>query len=225
MPIRIDLLAEDHAAEEIRRRDPVKRATYVAGVLVAAVVAYCAMQQVRLMSLSREIAAYKAKWTNLEDGYQEATENLRAAAELEHNLQSLYKFSTNRFLWGPVLETLQYSDVSGVRLTRIEGEQAFESVAEEKTEEGKITTPAQTSEKIKLWLDGRDVSPSAGAKVNSFRQKIASLPFFAAHLEPVNGIRLTDLTPPQEDPGNPGRSYVQFTLECTFPERITVAKP
>ena len=40
MPIRINLLAEQQAAEELRRRDPVKRAIWVAGFFVVVVVVW-----------------------------------------------------------------------------------------------------------------------------------------------------------------------------------------
>ncbi len=36
MPIRLNLLAEAQAAEEMRRRDPVKRALWLAGLIIAA---------------------------------------------------------------------------------------------------------------------------------------------------------------------------------------------
>ena len=55
MPIRINLLAEAQAAEEMRRRDPVKRAVWIAGALVLVVAAWVVFLQVKIMKASGQL--------------------------------------------------------------------------------------------------------------------------------------------------------------------------
>ena len=47
MPIRLNLLAEAQAAEEMRRRDPVKRALWVAALIVALMLVWSSYLQLR----------------------------------------------------------------------------------------------------------------------------------------------------------------------------------
>ena len=50
MPLRINLLAEAQAAEELRRRNPVKRALWIGGFIVALILLWSSTLQVQLMS-------------------------------------------------------------------------------------------------------------------------------------------------------------------------------
>ena len=50
MPIRINLLAEAQAAEDLRRRDPVKRSIYVAVCFVVMVLVWISSLQVKIMA-------------------------------------------------------------------------------------------------------------------------------------------------------------------------------
>ena len=56
MPIRLNLLAEAQAAEEARRRDPVKRAILAAAFLVAIMLAWSSWLQGRAMLASNQLS-------------------------------------------------------------------------------------------------------------------------------------------------------------------------
>ena len=55
MPIRINLLAEAHAAEELRRKDPVKRGIYGAVVVVSCVLIWALTLQLKIMAAKHEL--------------------------------------------------------------------------------------------------------------------------------------------------------------------------
>ena len=54
MAIHINLLAESQALEEMRRRDPVKRAIWVGAIVGALVLAWSGYLQVKLMAATSE---------------------------------------------------------------------------------------------------------------------------------------------------------------------------
>jgi hypothetical protein len=98
MPIRINLLAEDQAAEEMRRQDPVKRAIVLASFLVALVLMWSGWLQIKLGYAAHEQANYEGQWAKLEKDFATVTENLQKTAEIESKLSALHQLETNRFL-------------------------------------------------------------------------------------------------------------------------------
>ena len=93
-----------------------------------------------------------------------------------------------------------------------------EEVRPKTNDEGHVTPgrPATASEKIVVVLDARDSGPNPGDQVNKYKKAIADYPYFGAILGKTNEVRLTSLAPPQMIDG---KSCVQFTLECRYPER------
>src|SRR6266511_4275479 len=108
MPIRINLLAEQQAAEELRRQDPVKRATWVGGFLVGLLAVWSGYLQVRLMAATREASRYEAEYKQLEPNFKKVSANMEAAAEAERKWVALQSLATNRFLWANPLNALQF---------------------------------------------------------------------------------------------------------------------
>ena len=45
------------------------------------------------------------------------------------------------------------------------------------------------------------------------------MPYFKDGLQKTNGVLLTSLSPPQDDPET-GQTFVKFTLQCLFPEEV-----
>ena len=97
MPIRINLLAEQQAAEDLRRRDPVKRALWVAGLIVGVMVVWSGRLQIKLMAATREINRYESEWKKLEPNYKKVTANFDKAADAEMKWAALHALATNRF--------------------------------------------------------------------------------------------------------------------------------
>ena len=224
MAIRINLLAEEQAAEELRRKDPVKRAAWVGGALVALVLAWAGWLQAQVMSSTRQVARAEAEWKKLEKDFNQVTQGLRQTAEVERKLAALDQLSTNRFLWGTLLNAVQQSTVENVRLVRLRSAQTFEVIPATKpqTNDAKVTPgrPATSKEKIVVNLDAKDQGPAPGEQVNKFREALAVLPYFKEQLKKVDGVKLGEFSPVQTDPAEPGRPFVMFTIDCYYPDKI-----
>jgi hypothetical protein len=98
MPIRLNLLAEQQAAEDLRRRDPVKRAMWVAGLIVGVVAIWSGRLQIKLMAAMHVVNGYEAEWKKLEPEYKKVTANFDKAAEAERKWTALQSLASNRVL-------------------------------------------------------------------------------------------------------------------------------
>src|SRR2546425_65438 len=141
MPIRINLLAEQQAADELRRRDPVKRATWVGGFLVGVLAVWSGYLQVRLMAATSEVKRYESEWKKLESDYKKVSANMEAAAEAERKWAALQALATNRFLWANPLNALQFvmATVDEVQITTLKTSQSYT-----------ITEPVKPSTKVAI---------------------------------------------------------------------------
>src|ERR1043165_3697132 len=127
MPIRINLLAEQQAADELRRRDPVKRATWVGGFLVGLLAIWSGYLQIRLMAATSEVNGYDAEYKKLEASFKKVTANMEAAAEADRKWVALQSLATNRFLWANPLNALQFvmTAVDDVQITALKTAQTY----------------------------------------------------------------------------------------------------
>jgi hypothetical protein len=223
MPIRINLLAEAQASEELRRKDPVKRALWVGGFVVFLVLLWSSTLQFQVMTSKSNLNGLESKWNSIEKGYEEAVNVRRQYTEVEQKLLALQQLTTNRFLWGTTLDALQKTIVDDVQLVRIKGEQSFtlSDDAKAKPADGK-GTPAKTgtaTERVTLTLEARDASARPGDQVNKLKEVISKNEHFQNHLQKTNGVMLTSLGPPQLD-FTARSSFVIFTLQCYYPEKV-----
>ncbi len=221
MPIRINLLAETQAAEEMRRRDPVKRAIWAGVAALAAVLLWSGWLQAKVIHARSLLQKQESVWKSKEKSFQEVTDKQKRLVESERKLAALQRLSTNRFLWGSVLNAIQQTVVDQVQVTRLKGDQVYSTVegTPTKTTDGK-TVPGKPSfslEKISMVIEAKDMNPSE-QNYNKFKGAIASFPFFQTRLPKMDSLRLTSLSQPVAETTNPGRSFIQFTLELQFPE-------
>lgn len=222
MPIRINLLAEAQAAEEMRRRDPVKRALWGASIVVVGVIAWSGSTQLKIVSARSALSAQESQWTSIEKKYEIVTDNLKKAREVEAKLASLARLSTNRFIWGNALNALQQTMVDQIVVTRIKTEQVFTATDPVPPKQGAVAMlpgkPGAAVEKTVLLIEARDYGNPGEQNYNKFKAGIASFPYFQSRLPRGEAVRLTSLSQPAADPSEPGRSFITFTLECQFPE-------
>lgn len=222
MPIRLNLLADTQAAEELRRKDPVKRAIYVAGLLVLLVALWASTLQFKILASKGDIKSLDTKWKGIEQGYKEAVESQRATIETEQKLAALGSMTTNRFLWGTALDAFQHtlSGVDAVQVSHLRTEQVY--IINEETKPPPNSPPnvqgrpASATERIKMTIDAADAT--AGNRVNTYKESIVAVPFFRDNLTKTNGVLLTQRSAPQANRNGPG-IVVIFTLECFFPEK------
>jgi hypothetical protein len=223
MPIRINLLADAQAAEELRRKDPVKRALYAAGCLVVLVGLWTSTLQFKIMAARGELNSLDSKWLSIEKGYQAAVESQRSTIETEQKLAALENMTTNRFLWGTVLNAFQRTldGVEDVQVNHLRTEQAY-FVTEgtpPRTNDIQIIPgrPAGATERVQITIDATD-STAGGRVVNKFKESILAVPYFKEHLTRTNGVLLTQRGAPSVGKSGGGQ-VVNFTLQCYFPEK------
>lgn len=220
MPIRINLLAEQLAEEELRRRDPVKRAVLVAIVIAGLLAAWGAYLQVRLARAQGEVAAVEAQFKQVEPQFKLVRTNQNRIAQADRNVAALRQLATNRFLWAPALNALQFSMVGDVQVVRLKTEQTYTVV-----EGTKAVTNASTvtkgrlpslKEKPLLTIEARDYSAQPGGQILNFQGALNSNTYFQVHLKKAE---LTGRSAVQSDAADASRPFVLFTIDCQYPER------
>jgi hypothetical protein len=221
MPICLNLLAEAQAAEDLRRRDPVKRAVFLAGLLVALMLVWSSWLQVNSMIARGELSRVESQMASSTNKYTEVVVDQRKIGDIKQKLIALNRLTTNRFLCGPLLNVLQQTTLDNVRLLKLRTSAAYSSTVESKPVQSGSNLipgkPATATEKIMIILDGKDSAATPGDQVNRFKDVVATNPFFQTLLGKTNEVRLTSLSTPQSDPG--GQPFVLFTLECRLPEK------
>lgn len=225
MPIRINLLAEAQAAEEMRRRDPVKRCVWVGIVLVAAVLTWISMLQARITLQKSEQSRLAAATEEIRGEYELVVSTQKELTATRNKLLALHRLSTNRFLLGNLLNSMQQAVVPDVHMVKLKTsfDYVFTEAVKPKTNSaGKVLAPgkpATSKERIVVTLMAEDSSDSPGDQVDVFKQKVSGLPHFERLSKgSEEGVRLTGLNPPQTDARN--RQFVSFTLDCTYPEVV-----
>lgn len=226
MPIRINLLAEFHALEEERRRDPVKRAYLVAGVILGITLGWSGILQLKVIGWRSQLSGLETKWTSIAKDYERTVEEQRKLIEAERKLTALQNLTTNRFLWGTALNALQHvmNGIDDVQVTHLKCAQVYAvTEATKPTTRGGVNVPArpaQASERVTLLIHGTDASgPQPGSMVNKFKQGITKVSYFENQLKKTNGVLLTSLSAPQLG-ANGRQPFVTFSVQCDFPEKV-----
>lgn len=224
MPIRLNLLAEEQAAEEMRRKDPVKRALWVALLLVILVLVWSSFLYLKVMLDNGRLTQAEAKFSDKTNEVNRVLANQKQLMEVNDKLAALNKLAAGRFLQADMLNAFEHATVDGVQLTRMRCEQTFNVVAEVKGKkvDGKFMpgTPGSSTEKITLVLEAKDTSPNPGNdRVTRFKEGLVQHPYFIKQHVSTNEILLQHLNSPQVD-NETGGSFVLFSLECKYPDRV-----
>ncbi len=221
MPIRLNLLAEAHALEDLRRRDPVKRTAYIGILLVVLVLAWASVIQFKIIIVKNELAAVAAQMKQCTNDFTRVVDMQKQIGDMNSKLAALHTLTTNRFLNGNLMDALQHATVEDVRLTRLRVNQSCQFTAETKPRKDGDKTfpgkPATVTERILLALDGTDSSSNPGEQVLRLKDVIAQSSYFKSSLDRANGVAWKNSSSPQISPDT-GRSVVTFSLECRYPE-------
>lgn len=221
MPIRLNLLAEAQAAEDLRRRDPVKRAMWIGAFLVALMLGWSVYVFVISLVAEKELNQAKARVTERNGEYQAVIDDQRKLGEVRKNLNALRQLATNRFLAGNLMNALQQTVIDDVALVRLKTDQLFLLNEETKprTNGDRVLPgkPATVTERIVITLDAKDYSANPGDEVTKYKDVVANASYFQALLGKTNEVRMFNLSQPTHPPDGP--AYVSFTLECRLPER------
>jgi hypothetical protein len=231
MPIRINLLAEVQAAEELRRQDPVKRAILAAVGIVVVVLFYTGLLVWQGMQKQKQLEERQQTWNKLKPQYDAIKRNDALKVEADKKAEVLYAYSTNRWFWAPVLNA--FSQVStnafatNLQVVRLNTEQMFldaPAVKAVTNAAGKVVAPARSagiSEQNKLIITAKDFGRDTDANYNRLRLTISEFPFFKAALEPGGTVKLVDFTRGTVDPLQPSaKGFQNFVLQCQFAEKF-----
>jgi hypothetical protein len=220
MPIRINLLSEALAAEELRRRDPVKQAIFAGAFFVALSLVW--FSSVRLTSVVKNIKLDQVKHEVAQhtNDYARALNSKKRNYDLQSRLDSLDQLVTNRFLQGNLLNALQQIYVTNVVLShlRVDQRSATTPAVSARTNNGVLIPghPATVTEHVLLTLGARDFSSNPGDQVERFKEALFQQDYFHLHLQ-TNGIRLSSLSGLQTPVDS--KPHVVFGLECRFTDR------
>jgi len=221
MPIHINLLAEAQALEELRRRDPVKRAIWVGVGLVVVILAWSCSLQLKSMLAKAELHRVTAQLATRTNEFQQILANQAKLIQINHKLSALQQLATNRLLHGNLLNALQQTTIDDVQLVRLRTDESyiFNEEVKPKTNANDHVIPgkpASVTERIVVTLDARDSGINPGDQVNKLKHTVSESPYFQNALGKTNEVRLTNLSPPQ---ALDNKSFVLFTLECRYPEK------
>jgi hypothetical protein len=220
MPIRINLLAEAQAAEDSRRRDPVKRFAKVAACFIIMVLVWSSSLQVKILAEKSRLNNQEAAKSKLTNEYSQVLVDKQKLADVQDKLAALHRLAAERFLQSTMLDTLMHATVDGIQITKLRTEQSFTDVAavEPKGHE-KTGNPASATEHVKLVLDAKDSSANPGdEQISKFKETLAHTPYFVKEQISINNILLKNLSTPQLDTDS-GKPFVLFSLECLYPDK------
>lgn len=221
MPIRLNLLAEAQATEDMRRRDPAKRVIWVAAVLISLMLVWSISLFLKSMLGNKELSAIQTQMNTRTNQYQLVLDNQKKAADIKAKLAALNQLATNRFLNGALLNALQQTTSDDVQLVRLRVEQTYVPREETKTRTNAPTTlppkAASVTEKIVVTIEGRDASRS-GDQYDMFKDALAANPYFQSALGMTNGVILKNFLPAAASPDLDKKS-IHFTLECRYAEK------
>jgi len=222
MPIKVNLLAEALAEEDLRRRDPVKRAIYFGALLVVlSLVWFSSILMVHVME-SQQLSTIQGEIQTHTNEYSQVQIKLKKIADAQKKLDALKKLSDSRFLQGTLMNAFQQLYVSNVELTRLHVDQSYATgpgTPSVTNLYGVIPGKAGTSiEKVIITLDAKDYSPNPGDQVYHFQDALAAGDYFKANLNTTNGTSLANISAPQSS--FDGKPYVLFTVECRFPDKV-----
>src|SRR5687767_10560200 len=127
MPITINLLAEAKAAEEQRRKDPVKRGIFIGAFIIFLVVLWSSTLQFKIIAAKSDLSRHSARWKEIEKNYQNAIDTRKRATDAQTKLVALQNLTTNRFLWGTALNAVQLTlnGIEDVQVMRVKSDQAY----------------------------------------------------------------------------------------------------
>jgi hypothetical protein len=218
MPVRINLLAEALAEEDLRRRDPVKRAIYLGVLLVVLSLVWWSSTLLEFMIEKNGLGQINAEIQSRASEFSEVQGNQKKIADAQKRLDALDQLTTSRFLQGNLLNALQQVYVPNVQLMRLRLDQSYvlNAGVPSKTNSFGVVPghPPTATEKTVLTLNAKDFSPVPGDQVNKFKSTLTGLGYFKSMLDTTNGVKLSDQSPPQSSFDS--KPYVLFTFECRF---------
>jgi hypothetical protein len=216
--IRINLLAEAQAAEELRRRDPVKWASVGCGVLVGLVGLWAFLLQGKVNQSSEALRKTQSQWDELKKKDDVVKTNLFKTGVCERKLAALAKLSTNRFLWSAPMNALQFCIIDTIQLTEIRNTQSYvTNEAKIDPDTKQVIKPAMSTETISIQLSGNDFVASGSGSHTEFMKAILANSYFQATLNRTNTFTAVARFPRAGGESGEAAKGAGFTFKCQLP--------
>lgn len=219
---RINLLAEEQEAEEMRRRNPVRRGLVAAGLICFVMLSLAGVFWLRDHVKKLELQGAESELQGLEKGVDQVLQYSRQAGASERTALALDEQAANRSLWALPLSALQYVSVKEIQVVRLSIRQTLirppPAAPRPKEERAAAVKPQPTSERLILTLEAKNYGDPVG--VDRFIEAIGSQAYFRQNLREVNPVVLISRLPPQADPVDPSRTFTLFTVQCVYRDRI-----
>jgi Tfp pilus assembly PilM family ATPase len=218
---RINLLAERQEAEDLRRRDPVKRSLQLGGALVSFRVLWGLLVQWQIQWAKRELVHVEAELVTVRQQAAAVTALAQKAVSIDRQRLRLNRQAADRFLWTGPLNALQYSVVDGVEVVRLQLDQTLTTMpaikpvtnALDRVTPGK---PASVVHKVSLLISARDSGEPPEAE--KFIEALAAQAYFKERLRAEDPVLLRERLPQQLDPVDGTNKFIPFSIECVFKE-------
>jgi len=219
MPIRVNLLTEALAAEELRRHDPVKYAAIFGVLMVALSLAVYSSAWLKYKSEENELGMLQHKIETQTNDFFLVQNTQKKITEIQARLDALDRLNRSRFLQGNLLNALQQTYVTNVQLVHARVEQSYTTQpgTPAKTTPNGVTIPArpgQVVEHVLLRLEAKDYSSNPGDQVNRFKDAISASDYIKTAVGSTNGISLASMSSVQTP--FDGKPFVDFIIECRF---------
>ncbi len=217
MPIKINLLAEEQATEELRRKDPVKRAIIVAVALMVLMLIWVGVNWISLRGVNQKFADVNAAVDGLKKAKEDAEGNQKKIRDNQYKIDMLKKMSVARPLWAPVFDTLQRSTLDEVQVLRIKADQIYQVTPAFVPPRGSTLKPkpAVSKQIITMTIEAQDNSEKLDS-YNRLRETLAVA--LKDHLGTNGTVSLKTLNQAREN--EQGKKYLTFSLECGFTEVV-----
>lgn len=125
MPIRINLLAEQQAAEEARRKDPVKRALWIGSALVFLTIVWTILLHMNVKAKRSELVNLDADFKKVDEGARFVRNKQAEVGDIERRVTSLERYSTNRILWATALDAFQKVTMEQIKFRTLSSNQRY----------------------------------------------------------------------------------------------------
>jgi hypothetical protein len=219
MPIKINLLADQIAAEELRRKDPVKRAILVSVLLVGLVLFYSLMLQLKVAVARSEMGTFENRLNAVEETSKQVKADRMLANDIERKSEALDRYASNRFLWGSTLDALQRTLVPNIRLTAIQADQRYTLVESKKFLTTNVTVTVESpGRRFGFWKKPVNEAAVMTAISNQLKQIVKKYPFTTNHIDFSTKIAISATNAAKTE----FTAKVEFTLPTVARENISL---
>ena len=119
MPIRINLLAEEQAAEEMRRKDPIKRVIFAGILLTALMFVWIGLTYMKATAARSELANLESRLDRIDTQAASIKSNQSLIADIDSRIEALDEYASSRFFSANFLNALQQAAVPNLRLVEV----------------------------------------------------------------------------------------------------------